>query len=105
MLSVENKYKYNKVPSLEEQTVYGKTAMRNCPKIQNTNDLCKDIDCTFTVCARHVLWPGDVAAKGIVKLSCPQEKEAINLRDGAISVTRALNISYENDIMIDGIQH
>lgn len=72
MLSVENKYKYNKVPSLEEQTAYGKTAMRNCPKIQNTNDSCKDR--TFTVCARHVLRPGDVVAKGAVKLSCPRRE-------------------------------
>ena len=37
--------------------------MRNCPKIQNTSDLCRDIDCAFTVCARHVLGPGDVAAE------------------------------------------
>lgn len=66
--------------------------MRNCPKIQNTNDLCKDIDCAFTVCARHVLGPGDVEAKETVN-SCPQEKEAINLRDGAKSVRRALNES------------
>lgn len=60
---------------------------------------------TLTVCARHVLGPGDVAAKETVNFSCPQEKEAINLRDGAKSVRRALNVSYENDIMIDAIQH
>ena len=35
---------------------------------------------TLTVCARHVLGPGDVAAKETVNFSCPQEKEAINLK-------------------------
>lgn len=38
------------------------------------------------LCARHVLDPGDVVAKKTVNVPCPQEREAINLRNEIVSV-------------------
>lgn len=43
------------------------------------------------LCAGHMLGPGDMAAKKIVKVPFPQgERKAINLRNGMVSVMGAL---------------
>lgn len=62
--------------------------MRNCSKIQNTIDLCKDIYCSY--CVPGMCWGLEIWWQRRQSRSpALKEKEAINLRNGIVSAMGA----------------
>lgn len=79
--------------------------MRNCPKIQNTSDLKRHWLCIYCVPGMLAWWCGRGDS---FKLLLAYRRKRHKPMDVGKSVRRVLNespLSYENDVMINGIQH